>query len=265
MANASVKKIHELLKMQLSIPEYQRPYKWTRRNMADLLEDMDEAIAVGREFAKPDSSYAYRIGTIILHKKGKKYDIVDGQQRIISLLLLSRFLHNNVDMPYNFVEEVNLANKDTQEHLRDNYLFISDWFGTKSSKKDIRKEFIKSYVSIFEAVVITVENLREAFQLFDSQNSRGRSLNPSDLLKAYHLRVMRDKLQIQRDVEKWGKIDYKRINTLLSTYLYRIINWSDRRKVSPFTKNDIDVLKACLHLQIMPMSVGQQKRCQFSR
>ena len=32
------------------------------------------------------------------------------------------------------------------------------------------------------------ERLAEAFQLFDSQNNRGKSLEPHDLLKAYHLR-----------------------------------------------------------------------------
>ena len=38
--------------------------------------------------------------------------------------------------------------------------------------------------------VITMpqERLSEAFQLFDSQNNRGKSLEPHDLLKAYHLR-----------------------------------------------------------------------------
>ena len=36
---AEVKSIKNLLEMDLFIPNYQRPYKWTNRNIADLLDD----------------------------------------------------------------------------------------------------------------------------------------------------------------------------------------------------------------------------------
>lgn len=37
-------------------------------------------------------------------------------------------------------------------------------------------------------VVFVLADLSEAFQFFDSQNARGRDLDPHDLLKAFHLR-----------------------------------------------------------------------------
>jgi hypothetical protein len=40
-------------------------------------------------------------------------------------------------------------------------------------------------------VIINVDKVEEAFQLFDSQNTRGKELDPHDLLKAYHLREMK--------------------------------------------------------------------------
>lgn len=49
-------------------------------------------------------------------------------------------------------------------------------------------------------MVITVDRIEEAFQLFDSQNMRGRALDPHDLLKAYHLRAMREDLYGMRHV-----------------------------------------------------------------
>lgn len=49
-------------------------------------------------------------------------------------------------------------------------------------------------------VVITVDKISEAFQLFDSQNTRGRALYPHDLLKAYHLREIHDKYEMQHAV-----------------------------------------------------------------
>ena len=66
----------------LSIPIYQRPYKWTARNAIQLLDDIIDA--------KNSNKERYRVGTLILHKaKGKNlYDIVDGQQRTITFSLL---------------------------------------------------------------------------------------------------------------------------------------------------------------------------------
>lgn len=71
--------------VRLSIPEYQRPYKWTARNSIQLLDDIIEA--------KNNNKEVYRVGTLILHKdKDKKgqdrYNIVDGQQRTITFSLL---------------------------------------------------------------------------------------------------------------------------------------------------------------------------------
>jgi len=34
-----------------------------------------------------------------------------------------------------------------------------------------------------EVVILTLHNPEEAFQMFDSQNTRGRALYPTDLLK----------------------------------------------------------------------------------
>ena len=77
------KNLKELLDLNLNIPEYQRPYTWTEKNVVQLLDDVIK-------FAKYPE---YRIGTIILHKdENKKLNIVDGQQRIITSLLISSFI-----------------------------------------------------------------------------------------------------------------------------------------------------------------------------
>ena len=46
---------------------------------------------------------------------------------------------------------------------------------------------------------------QDAFQFFDSQNSRGKALKPHDLLKSYHLREMvRDPEQLKiRLISDW--------------------------------------------------------------
>jgi uncharacterized protein with ParB-like and HNH nuclease domain len=87
---AEIKSVNELLKMKLDIPDYQRPYKWDIQNIDDLLSDITNAIGDADRYR---TEFKYRIGTIILHRtKSGVYDVVDGQQRIISLVLLKQCL-----------------------------------------------------------------------------------------------------------------------------------------------------------------------------
>ena len=89
-----IKSINQLLDMNLNIPDYQRPYKWSFRNIEDLLNDISNAIADADRYRH---SFKYRIGTIILHKSDQILDVVDGQQRLISLTLISKYLDGNFD------------------------------------------------------------------------------------------------------------------------------------------------------------------------
>ena len=98
--------------VKLVIPNYQRPYKWTAKNVIQLLDDIIEA--------KNDHKAVYRVGTLILHYDKEKniYNVVDGQQRVttFALLLLAlfekeeniEFLKNQVtDNPYTRANIVN--------------------------------------------------------------------------------------------------------------------------------------------------------------
>lgn len=69
---ATIESLEELLSRNLNVPEYQRPYKWTRNNMADLLDDMETAMHRQSEFPPQRGvSFKYRFGTIILHDAGR--------------------------------------------------------------------------------------------------------------------------------------------------------------------------------------------------
>lgn len=74
-------KVGDLLRQpKVRIPDYQRPYKWDVRNVAQLMDDV-------QEFMHRD---AYRLGSIILHKdEHHDLNIVDGQQRFITLVLIA--------------------------------------------------------------------------------------------------------------------------------------------------------------------------------
>lgn len=238
---AKIISVDELLKMDnLVIPYYQRPYKWTRKNVADLLNDIETAISDSK---RPDySKFKYRVGTVILHKEIKNgneiLDIVDGQQRLITLSLIKRMLYPDFKNPlllHKFNDIISI------ERIFDNNQFIHEW---ASINNKVLEEYRKAFCSILEAVVLIVEEISEAFQLFDSQNTRGKELDPHDLLKAYHLREMYDypfeKLNL---IKRWEDIPPRKIRELFSLYLYPILNWSQKEKTKSFTAQDIDTYK----------------------
>jgi uncharacterized protein with ParB-like and HNH nuclease domain len=68
----------EINDINLVIPPYQRPYKWTAKNAVQLFDDIIEA--------KNQNKETYRVGTLILHHDKAKsiYNIVVGQQRTIT-------------------------------------------------------------------------------------------------------------------------------------------------------------------------------------
>ena len=81
--------INQLFDKKLIIPNYQRPYKWTDKNITDLILDIQDSIKELQKYG----SFKYRIGSVILYKNNKdEYEIVDGQQRTLSLLLLKLYL-----------------------------------------------------------------------------------------------------------------------------------------------------------------------------
>lgn len=230
-----ISSIDKLLDANLIIPDYQRPYKWTGKNITDLILDIQKSIEDSRKY----SNFKYRIGTVILHEnENNEYEIVDGQQRILSFLLL--YLYFQPEYTCKLLD-TKFSNKVTQKNLHDNYRTISEWFS--SVDKDGKDIFEDALKNILEVVVIIVDNVSEAFQLFDSQNTRGRALYPHDLLKAYHLREIHDKYEMQNAVIKWESKNPKAIRELFDLYLYPLWNWAKRRKCGNFTAAKIDIYK----------------------
>ncbi len=234
---ADIISINKLLKMELDIPDYQRPYKWSVQNIEDLLNDITNAISDSERFR---AGFKYRIGTIIVHKNERDiYDVVDGQQRIISLTLLKQYLEPGFCCS---ILNKDFTNKVTQGNIHANYMFIREWFSLKSD--ETKQAFIKALDEILEVVVIPVEKVSEAFQLFDSQNARGKALDPHDLLKAYHLREMKKyPYEMEHAVTKWEAKDTTQIRELFDLYLFPIWNWSRGIKSRSFTAKEIDTYK----------------------
>ena len=212
------KKVGELLKEEgLRIPSYQRPYKWNRKHIRNLFYDLRDAM--GKK--------EYQIGSVILHENDG-YDIVDGQQRLISISL---FLHLLDDLEnYKGAKQLLSAavfGELSCYHASENY---NEWENlTQLVGENQAKDICNFLLENCSVSVITMpqERLSEAFQLFDSQNNRGKSLEPHDLLKAYHLR--KQDSEDEKIVEKWEQFVEDKdlsLKELFDKHLFRMRRWS---------------------------------------
>lgn len=236
-ATQEIKKISELLEIRnFKIPPYQRPYKWTEKNVIQLLEDIFEYVIVKNK--------NYRIGNIILHKENETNNVVDGQQRLTTISLIMKIL----DCDFNgLLLNERYKHAISKDNIVYNYRIVNQWINTKfGNDVNKRTEFKTKIFNKCEFVLFTVFELDEAFQLFDSQNARGKPLEPYDLLKAFHLREMEFDSEEDRTkcVERWEtSVDNGTLKPILGNHLFKIRKWSKYELKYNFTKDEIDEFK----------------------
>ncbi|WP_405326227.1 DUF262 domain-containing protein [Leeuwenhoekiella sp. LLG6367-2.1] len=236
---AKIQLVKTLLQSNFKIADYQRPYKWTIKNVNDLIND----IITFQE------KKAYRIGTIIIYKyvdseKKKLQEIVDGQQRYLTLLLLfkalkERFEISNLQFEAPALKHLHFDNAISIGNLKANYAFI------KTQVTDFDEGLIRFFLEKCEFVQVTITDLGEAFQFFDSQNSRGKALYPHNLLKAFHLREMNHLQESKKiiAIEHWDATDPYLLKDAFANYFFKIRNWSTGKSASYFSKDEIAVFK----------------------
>lgn len=84
--NLSIKEMFGNTDSFYQMPEYQRPYSWDQERVEQLWFDIAEAYQNHRE--NPETDAGYFLGSVVLVKKDKGYDVVDGQQRLTTLTIL---------------------------------------------------------------------------------------------------------------------------------------------------------------------------------
>lgn len=233
---ANVKSISELDFGRLVIPNYQRPYMWEKKNVRQLLQDIYTSYSKNLK--------NYRIGSIIVHKNDDRLDIVDGQQRTTTLYLIFKNLGKRINFNAKYRHEV------SKQHIIENNEYIYSWIESNIGKeKDLFLSYIENHCSV---VYIEVEDLSEAFQMFDSQNGRGKPLEAYNLLKAYHIRAIDEKHASEVTEEKkfidkrWEQaVQFESLDLIktITNQLYRERIWNKKDMAMNFNKEKLDEFK----------------------
>lgn len=217
-----------LLAQQLRIPEYQRPYRWSPATALQLLDDLSDA-------QTRSDDVPYVLGAVILHERDGWLDVVDGQQRLLTLRMVFAVLK-----PDNF--QLDSHGQDDTPVLRVWRTLQRRLASLTDDEKSRLHEFIRTRCQL---VRVVTDDVDEAFRVFDSQNYRGKPLAPHDLLKAHHLREMQSESAAMQTVvvETWESVPDEVLNRLFATFLYRIARWSRGESAPGFSVHDIGMFK----------------------
>lgn len=180
--------LSEIREASLTIPIYQRKYSWGEKQIRILLEDIKGEI-------EQNEKQPYLMGSLILYRnEEKELEIVDGQQRLITLHLILEVLiseglkkENSKDSEENliFKKGIEKFRQENQDQIKENQKYIEKWLQAEGINIGDWKGYI---LDNLEFVCVFAPNLDDAFIFFDSANSKGKKLEDYDLIKAYHLR-----------------------------------------------------------------------------
>lgn len=211
--------LEELFTTRLCIPKYQRCFCWRKRNVVDLLETL-------RLRASDKETH---LGTIILKCENdgqdRKFSIVDGQQRLLTLTILA-FCLGNKKSPLLEESLSGTSNdaKSAQKHLYWAKKTIETWLKPDSVKNALVRSILKIQ---FTAITLPNESSEDlAYTFFNAVNSSGKKLSDYDLLKAHHLRFIADEAVARAMAKRWDANGADGYAEILHKTLYRLRNWS---------------------------------------
>lgn len=167
---------------RLCIPPYQRPYRWSAQQIDALLQDLHEH----RKNNQDHPDLHYYLGSLILHQEKKDDDkiylnIIDGQQRVTTLALLSSQLEQQRPKIAALLEDLEFSHEISQKQIRHNLKKIQE-------RQDAWQELIDLERLQFTLVITRSED--DAYRFFETQNSGGVRLGGPDIIKAHHLRAI---------------------------------------------------------------------------
>ena len=217
--------LRDIIKERYRIPIYQRPYEWEEKNINDFLNTIFEAFSTKNEVGAGKYAKSVFFGTIQFNKETKDdniLDIVDGQQRLTTFLLLLDVLQkeiiknhpkeknndysNTIDseelkkvLSETQIKKVSSKYSKNKEQLRKaTSEYYEQEFKDKTNFYSELKDFILD--NIYFVILTTEEmDLPEVVSVFNTINTTGFDLNATDIFKLRYYNYLR-KID---DTENW--------------------------------------------------------------
>lgn len=253
MSCLTEKAIGELLDDKFFIPSYQRGYRWTKRQVEDLLNDVWDFIT---KPGKKENEW-YCLQPIVVKKTNSHYEVLDGQQRLTTIFLilkhLERFIESErkcfeIEFETRNTELINskefLQKIDAKTviesktnidyfHIFQAYEKIKDWFQEKANRgeRSISSKFITPFLESTKVIWYEVASDKDAIEIFTRINMGKIPLTNAELIKALFLNSSNfpnsesEEIRLRQleIASEWDRIEY----SLQNEELWYFINNSE--------------------------------------
>ena len=215
--HADPKEIRRVFNDRYIIPNFQRPYSWEKEHCDKLWDDLlgfyqDQEDGEGEK---------YFLGNIVIHPQDKFYAVIDGQQRLTTIVLLLKALHQRAGTvkaleaclkikdpltdeltdklrveSHVFEEDKdNLydiifhdGNNSGENKIKTNFLHLSEkltvWIESVQNRTDKLNNLILMILDKVVLLPIHCASQDDALVIFETINNRGMPLNDADIFKA---------------------------------------------------------------------------------
>lgn len=235
----NIRTVRQLLRDDYSVGDFQRGFTWEHEHVVALLRDLARAFERRRDAAV---SGEYYLGAIVTHNRYGVHTIIDGQQRLTTLLLIliwirgelieqrdrreaqiaqlilhaaggreafaidvkerHRVMRTLYDDPVNYARTS--RDTDTERNLVDRFETIAENF-----PDELRHEALKGFVDwlLDKVVVAKIECEKEAdsYIIFETTNDRGQKLGSAQLLKNFLQSSIIDPERRDQALARWQK------------------------------------------------------------
>lgn len=248
-----------------NIPVYQRGYKWKPEQVTKLLEDVNNFVPEDNKF------YCLQNITLVPSKIASVFNVVDGQQRLTTLVLLLSYLNQKeiakgkVRFPENsirqetnkFINEIisvdasKILNIEWDDFIKEYpdfdhqdifYLFtayqaIDKWFN--ESKVD-SAEFTKKLLNHVRLIANSISDDSKEEKIFGNLNSKRVPLDGSDLVRAILItRVAYEESRKTDTTKDIVRINERRVR--IGWELDDINNWWSQVEVKSYFKRFVSI------------------------
>ncbi|WJI96932.1 DUF262 domain-containing protein [Helicobacter pylori] len=227
------------------IPIYQRPYQWGKEQCEELLNDLFENY---KDYRKDD----YFCGSLVLIQSdegNKTYDIVDGQQRLSTFILLAKVLatlyserltekskgylqeswsdrHEDGEKKKRKRLDFDLVGSSAKKDFQDALNFFDDLYASKGKNSYLKNAIcLKNYleqkeiedINIFikwlylkvNFITIICSDTDMALRIFNVLNARGLPLHATDIFKGELLKKLTEEKEQEEFATRWENLRQK--------------------------------------------------------
>ena len=234
----SLRAINDLLEEQFHIPAYQRGYRWTSRQVEDLLNDVlefsEKEMKTAKEF--------YCLQPVVVRSVEGKWELIDGQQRLTTVYIILSYFNRRFAKEFRkqlfsieyatrpdsrgYLDNINEGQKNKNidfYHIYESYQTIETWFRDKTNLiNDIESVFLNKVKVIWYDVKEDIDPV----EVFTRLNIGKIPLTNAELVKALFLRsrnfsddAERTRLMQLKISQEWDEIERSLQNNSLWYFL----------------------------------------------